>query len=60
MGAAMAGHLLAGGHELFVYNRTKSKTDALVANGAKWAETPAKVAEQADVIFFDGWLSNGR
>ena len=51
MGAAMAGHLLAGGHELFVYNRTKSKTDALVANGAKWAETPAKVAEQADVIF---------
>ncbi len=51
MGAAMAGHLLAGGHELFVYNRTKSKTDALVANGAKWVETPAKVAEQADVIF---------
>ncbi len=31
MGGAIAGHLLDAGHELVVYNRTKSKTDALVA-----------------------------
>ncbi len=51
MGKAMAGHLQKAGHELFVYNRTKSKTDELVANGAIWAETPQKVAESAEVIF---------
>ncbi len=51
MGGAIAGHLLDAGHELVVYNRTKSKTDALVAKGATWADTPAKVAQQADVIF---------
>ncbi len=36
MGAAIAGHLLDGGHELFVYNRTKAKTDDLVKKGATW------------------------
>ena len=51
MGKAMAGHLQKAGHELFVYNRTKSKTDELVANGAVWSETPQKVAESAEVIF---------
>lgn len=51
MGGAIAAHLLDAGNELVVYNRTKSKTDALVAKGATWLDTPAKVAEQADVIF---------
>lgn len=36
MGKAMANHLQKAGHELFVYNRTQSKTDELVANGAIW------------------------
>lgn len=51
MGAAIAGHLLDGGHELFVYNRTKAKTDDLVKKGATWADTPGQVAAQADIIF---------
>lgn len=51
MGKAMASHLQKAGHELFVYNRTKSKTDELVANGATWAETPQEVADSAEVIF---------
>jgi len=34
MGESMAGHLLDAGHELFVYNRTVSKTDGLVKRGA--------------------------
>lgn len=50
MGAAMAGHLLEAGHELFVYNRTKSKTDELVARGATYAASPKLVAEQAEFI----------
>ena len=51
MGASMAGHLQNAGHELTVYNRTKAKADALVANGARWADTPAETAADADVIF---------
>ena len=30
MGFSMCKHLLKAGYELFVYNRTKSKTDGLV------------------------------
>jgi 3-hydroxyisobutyrate dehydrogenase len=51
MGVSMAGHLQAAGHELFVYNRTKSKSAPLLANGAQWCATPAAVAEQAEVVF---------
>lgn len=51
MGGAIAGHLLDAGHDLVVYNRTKSKTDALVTKGASWADTPAKVAQRSDIIF---------
>lgn len=51
MGASMAGHLLKAGYELHVYNRTKSKTDALVADGAVWENSPADIAAKCDVIF---------
>lgn len=51
MGASMAGHLLSAGYELHVYNRTKSKTDALTAKGAVWENSPAAVAAKCDVIF---------
>lgn len=50
MGQSMAGHLQAAGYELHVYNRTKSKTDALVTAGAHWQETPGEVAANADVV----------
>ncbi|MCI3860865.1 NAD(P)-dependent oxidoreductase [Lactococcus garvieae] len=51
MGAAMAGHLLDAGNELFVYNRTKAKTDALVARGATYCATPQEIAEATDIVF---------
>ena len=50
MGNAMAGHLMDAGYELVVYNRTASKADNLVARGARYEETPARVAEQCSVI----------
>lgn len=50
MGAAIAKNLMAAGYAMTVYNRTKSKADALVAAGATWAETPAEVARQSDVV----------
>lgn len=50
MGQSMAGHILAGGHELVVYNRTQSKADALVAKGASWAASPGEVAAVSDIV----------
>jgi 3-hydroxyisobutyrate dehydrogenase len=50
MGASMAGHLLSGGYEVHVYNRTKSRTDALISKGAVWQDTPKAVAEHCDVL----------
>jgi glyoxylate/succinic semialdehyde reductase len=51
MGSGMAANLLRAGHPLVVYNRTRSKADVLVANGAVWAETPAEVGRQSSVLF---------
>ncbi len=50
MGQNMAGHLLAAGYSVNLFNRTKSKTDALVAKGAKWFDTPGEVAAHSDLI----------
>lgn len=50
MGNSMAKHLLAAGHELFVYNRTQAKADELVTLGAKRCSNPKEVAEMAEVV----------
>ncbi|MEC7353474.1 MAG: NAD(P)-binding domain-containing protein, partial [Planctomycetota bacterium] len=50
MGGHMAGHLLAAGHELTVFNRTRSKAEALISRGARWAESPRLAAEGQDVL----------
>lgn len=41
MGAAMAARLLDAGYGVHVWNRTRSKTDALAARGAQIADVPA-------------------
>ncbi len=51
MGTSMAGHVLAGGNELFVFNRTKKKAQPLLDKGAQWCDTPAQVAENTDMVF---------
>jgi len=50
MGLAMAGRLLAAGFPTVVYNRTRSKAEDLLERGAAWADTPAQLAEQSDII----------
>ncbi len=50
MGGPMAGHLLAAGHEVAVWNRTAAKGDELVARGARRADTAADAARDADVV----------
>lgn len=51
MGESMAGHLLDAGHELFVYNRTVSKTNGLVKRGATLLKEVKDAPLNADVIF---------
>jgi 3-hydroxyisobutyrate dehydrogenase-like beta-hydroxyacid dehydrogenase len=50
MGTPMAGRLLAAGNEVVVWNRTASRTESLVAAGARSADTPAAAAAGADVV----------
>jgi 3-hydroxyisobutyrate dehydrogenase len=52
MGAPIAGHLAAAGHDVTVYNRTSEKADAWVARyRGRTAPTPAAAAEGADAVF---------
>lgn len=51
MGAAIVSNLLKADYEVRVFNRTKSKTDALVSQGAIWADSPQLVAAQSDITF---------
>ncbi len=52
MGYPMAGYISKAGHNVTVYNRTKSKADKWLTEykGSK-AETPSKAAENADFVF---------
>ena len=51
MGESMAGHLMDAGHELYVYNRTVSKTENLVKRGAKLLTEIKDAPLNADVVF---------
>src|SRR5690606_15864003 len=50
MGQPMATHLLAAGYPLSIYNRTKSKAEELLENGARWCESPAELARQSEIV----------
>jgi 3-hydroxyisobutyrate dehydrogenase len=50
MGREIVLKLLEKGHRVTVNNRTKAKTQALLAAGAEFAETPAKAIIEADFI----------
>jgi 3-hydroxyisobutyrate dehydrogenase-like beta-hydroxyacid dehydrogenase len=46
MGAAIARHLMKAGHKLTLYNRTRSKAEALAGSGAVIADSPAEAARR--------------
>ncbi len=51
MGTPMAGHLLAAGHAVTIASRSRGpRSDALLAAGAHWADSPAAVAAASDVV----------
>ncbi len=52
MGAPMAGHLAAAGHEVSVFNRTAARAEAWAArHPGQVAATPAAAATAADIAF---------
>ena len=51
MGEPMAGHLLKGGHQVTVWNRTPAKANDLVEQGAIAAIDLQHLAERCDVVF---------
>jgi 3-hydroxyisobutyrate dehydrogenase-like beta-hydroxyacid dehydrogenase len=51
MGGRMAARLLANGHAVTGYNRTRDKARWLIDRGLLWADSPRAVSEAADVTF---------
>jgi 3-hydroxyisobutyrate dehydrogenase-like beta-hydroxyacid dehydrogenase len=47
MGSRMAANLLAKGHALTVWNRTRTRAEPLLAAGATWADSPRAAAAVA-------------
>jgi len=50
MGSSMCQRLLNAGYSVTLTTRTRSKVEALLAAGARWLNTPAEVAESADLV----------
>ena len=50
MGKPMGRNLLKAGFSLTVWNRTASRADDLLREGARWAESPREVAAASDVV----------
>ena len=51
MGLSMCGHVLTKGYPVTVSTRTKSRAQPLLDKGAAWADTPAGVGAQSDIVF---------
>ena len=50
MGSAMARNLIKAGHDLTVYNRTRSRAEPFGPLGARIAERPSEAAVDAEVL----------
>lgn len=51
MGAGMARRLLEAGHDLHIYNRTRSKATELERAGARFYHTPREACTGVDAVF---------
>lgn len=51
MGTGIINNLLQADYEVSVFNRTHSKANTVLNNGAIWRDTPAKVAQYSDITF---------
>ncbi len=51
MGIGMAGRLVAAGHRVRVWNRSRARAVPLLDKGAVWADTPGEAARGAAIAF---------
>src|SRR3954462_2851665 len=51
MGSRMAANLQVQGYQLVVFNRTRAKADPLLGPCGTFADSPAKLAEQVEIVF---------
>ncbi len=51
MGAGIVPRLMAAGHTVTGWNRSRDKAEALIEAGMRWAATPRAVADTAEVVF---------
>jgi len=49
MGSRIVRRLLAAGHQVSGYNRTRAKAESLIQAGMQWKDTPQEVARAADI-----------
>lgn len=49
MGQGIVPRLMASGHDVTGWNRTRAKADPLIAIGMSWADSPRQVAESTEV-----------
>lgn len=51
MGELIVPRLMAAGHQVTGWNRSKEKAEPLIKSGMLWANTPREVAAQSDIVF---------
>ncbi len=51
MGSLIVPRLIAAGHSVTGWNRTKAKAADLIASGMAWADTPREAAAVSEVVF---------
>lgn len=51
MGALIVPRLMAGGHTVTGWNRSRDKAEPLLKGGMKWADSPRAVAEPSEIVF---------
>ncbi|MCC6948360.1 MAG: NAD(P)-dependent oxidoreductase [Bradyrhizobiaceae bacterium] len=51
MGVLMVERLMAAGHNVTGWNRTRERAASLIQSGMRWADTPREVAERSEIVF---------
>jgi 3-hydroxyisobutyrate dehydrogenase-like beta-hydroxyacid dehydrogenase len=51
MGELIVPRLMAAGHEVTGWNRTRAKAEPLIAQGMAFADTPREVAQKSEIVF---------
>jgi 3-hydroxyisobutyrate dehydrogenase-like beta-hydroxyacid dehydrogenase len=51
MGQLIVPRLMAAGHQVTGWNRSRDKAEALIKSGMGWADTPREVAAQSEIVF---------